>query len=42
MQGNGCFARCMSLGGFEELEATLVDVFTRDDGSPFIQSRFPI
>ena len=31
----------MSLGDFEELEATLVDVFTRDDGSPFYPVKIP-
>jgi len=31
----------MSLGDFEELEATLLDVFTRDDGSPFYPVKVP-
>ena len=31
----------MSLGDFENLEASLVDVFTRDDGSPFFPVKIP-
>jgi len=32
----------MSLDDFDELEGSLVGVFTRDDGSPFFLSKFPI